>query len=343
MDILKKQLFLLLLPVLLSGCYEDFDPRIDTKPVLCLNSLITAGEPIDVKVSRTWIYSDPTGETNHSVKDATVKIFANGNPVDKEYIPEEGDRIRILASSLTYGEAEAEVTVPIATRISDVEYTAKLKDLWTLDTPGWGLNADLTFDIRVSMDLNDNGATEDYHLLTYDIFNSNKGSIWADEDDDISSASTDNAYYAALSGGNFDALDPVFYQQVDPFEDIMFGSYSCLYFSDRTYNGEVKPLEFGFSKCNFRLSGWKGDSDYLDSGWEITFYSISESYYNWIAYCDQSGGAIFGDMGSFGLAEPIWGYSNVSTGAGVVAARSSTTISINIKEFLLKTLDDSIP
>lgn len=36
---------------LLTGCYEDFNPEIDTKPVLCLNSLITAGKPIEVDIT----------------------------------------------------------------------------------------------------------------------------------------------------------------------------------------------------------------------------------------------------------------------------------------------------
>ncbi|MDE6291095.1 MAG: DUF4249 domain-containing protein, partial [Muribaculaceae bacterium] len=107
----------------------------------CLNSLITAGSPIEVNVSRTWVYTDQAGEKDHSVDDATVRIYANGDLVDFGYIPEEGDNIRIHASSVRYGEAEAEVTVPVATPVSDVEFTDKVISLWINDTPGWGTNA----------------------------------------------------------------------------------------------------------------------------------------------------------------------------------------------------------
>ncbi len=101
---------------------------------------------------------------------------------------------------------------------------------------------------------------------------------------------------------------------------------------------DSKNLEFGFSPCYFRLSGWDKDPKYLECGWKITLYSISESYYKWLAYDFQSDGIVFGDFGEFGLADPIWGYSNVSTGAGVVAAQSSTTVTINLQDFLKTSL-----
>ena len=40
-----------------------------------------------------------------------------------------------------------------------------------------------------------------------------------------------------------------------------------------------------------------------------------------------------------GLAEPIWGYSNVSTGAGVVAARTPYTVTLNLKDFLRQNIE----
>ncbi|MDE5850237.1 MAG: hypothetical protein K2H38_08860 [Muribaculaceae bacterium] len=41
-----------------------------------------------------------------------------------------------------------------------------------------------------------------------------------------------------------------------------------------------------------------------------------------------------------GLSEPVWGYSNVSTGAGVVAAQSPATVKIDLSDFLLKALEN---
>ena len=340
MAILKK-IYPLALPLLLTGCFEDFNPHIDTTPVLCLNSLITAGSHIEVKVSHTWLYTDEEGRKNHSVPDAILKIYANNTLVDSDYIPKEGDRIRIHASSLKYGEAEAEVTVPIAADITHIDFTTTTDDIWTKYTQGWGMDADIQFDIRILMDIADRKETDDFHFLTYKTYQPETG-ILSDTDDDPDAMKRQGraSFNAYLSEGNFDALDPVFYELTEPFEEIMNGgsAYTTI-FSDRLFNGEPKTLTFGFSPCFFELSGWDGDPEDLECGWLITLYSISESYYNWLVYADQSSGIIFGDFGDFGMADPIWGYSNVSTGAGVVAAQSSTTFTVDLKDFLKKTLE----
>lgn len=341
MAILKKTLILAALPLLLTGCYEDYYPRIDTDPVLCINSLITAGCPIEVKVSHTWLYTDEDGRKDHSVPDAVIEIYANDILVDTGYLPNEGDRIRIHASSLKYGEAEAEVTVPVATEISGIDYTINPDNTWIKYTESWGLDARLQFDIRVFMDLVDPKETSDFHRLTYETYDES-GIMTEDdysEDWQPYGRYASNAY---LSDGHFEALDPVFYELSDAFEEVLNGGGSTMFFSDRLYNGKAKTLAFGFSSCFFTISGWKGDMEELESGWNLKLYSISESYYNWLVYSQQYSGVIFGDFGDFGMADPIWGYSNVSTGAGVVAAQSSISVKIDICPFLKQTLESGL-
>ena len=321
MAILKKTIPVIL-PILLTGCYESFDPKIDTTPVLCLNSLITAGSPIEVKVSRTWVYTDQAGAEDHSVDDAVVRIYANGEPVDSGYIPAEGDRIRISASSARYGEAEAEVTVPVASRISGFEFKDKVGSLWMKDTPGWGIDARIQFGVNISMGLDDPEDVDNFYLLSYDAF-------------------SDESSRSSFSSGYFETVDPVFYEQTSSFEEVMNYSAYNMFFADRLLNRETDAVDFEFTPCFFELSGWKGNHADMDCGWHITLYSISESYYNWLAFCWQTDGIVFGDMGDAGLSEPIWGYSNVSTGAGVVAARSSVTFTVDLKDFLLNTILES--
>lgn len=334
---LLKKIHLLLLPLLLTSCYEDFDPRLDTKPVLCLNSLITAGNPINVKVSRSWVYTDEQGEQDHSVDDARLEIYANGQPVGSDYLPKEGDRIRIHASSLKYGEAEAEVTVPIAAEISNVVFTPSVirfsnKPVHTES----GIDANMTFDIRISMDFENPEASDDFYRMSYLTYMPQ--GFWAD--DELMDQHSRSAYYVGLWGENFDALDPVFYEQTDAFEDIMGGSYYTLFFSDRQFRGKTKSLTYGFSDCRFLISEWDGNPESLDCGWLVTLFSISESYYNWLCYAEQASGFILGDLADMGLSEPVWGYSNVSTGAGVVAAQSPATVKIDLSDFLLKALEN---
>lgn len=354
MAILKK-ILILTLPLFLTGCYEDFDPKIDTKPVLCLNSLITAGSPISVKVSHTWVFTDQEGEKDHSVSDATLKIYANDVQVDSDYIPQEGDRIRIEAFSPKYGTADAEVTVPYAEKATVSDSSFKLESIWAEHREQWGVDANLEFDMFISIDIPAAKDAGRYFRLDYNMFgpeglyedpNGYYELIGNEDEDDPydyeDDAHGEDPFRWNFSSGHFEFLDPVFYEHVTAFDDVMNGSYGSSFFSDRLFTEDPKTLKFGFSSCFFNIGGWDMDTADLDCGWEVTLYSISESYYKWLAYELQSDGVVFGDFSDFGLADPIWGYSNVSTGAGVVAAQSAAKYTINIREDLYKSISEAL-
>ncbi|MDE7442567.1 MAG: DUF4249 domain-containing protein, partial [Muribaculaceae bacterium] len=125
MAILKKYIILPLLALNVTGCYTEFEPDIDDSPVLCLNSLISAGEPVAVSVTHTWRYSSGYRgiQRDVTVKDADVALYVNGSNVDdlvyseedrkfhSDYVPLSGDTVRIVAFNQTYGSAEASVVV----------------------------------------------------------------------------------------------------------------------------------------------------------------------------------------------------------------------------------------
>ncbi len=68
--------------------------------------------------------------------------------------------------------------------------------------------------------------------------------------------------------------------------------------------------------------------------------SVSQSYYNRAIYVWQRDSGVLGDLGDLGFADPMWGYSNVSTGAGVVAARSYATCTLNLHDFLKESIEN---
>ena len=113
----------------LVSCFEDFDPKIDVSPVLCINSLIKAGVPVDVKVTRSFLYTD-TDYNDRYVTDAVVNIYADGERVDAHYLPQEGDLIRIEVESEKYGIASAEVKVPHAVPVKSVKLTPSVINNW---------------------------------------------------------------------------------------------------------------------------------------------------------------------------------------------------------------------
>ncbi|MDE6642991.1 MAG: DUF4249 domain-containing protein [Muribaculaceae bacterium] len=311
-----KYILPILLATVLTGCYEDFNPDVDTKPVLCMNSLITVGEPIYVYVSRSWLFTDKQAAGNHQVTDAKVTVIVNGNVVDADYLPQEGDKIYIIAESRTYGTATAEVQVPFAAPIGKVNLTPTVTDIWK------GLHyemlADITFDLNFELDVVDHPGYDNYYNLSYEKNN-------PDSND------------AKFTLNRLDVkLEPIFKEHIDVLESIMVDeeSYDFLYFSDQQFAGKAYTLHLNFTDNYYSVSSRYYDESLLDCGITFCLSTISRSYYNWAVYKWNVTEGIIGDLAEVGLAESKWGYSNVSTGAGVVAAKSETQYTVSLKEFL---------
>lgn len=314
-------IILILTATLLTGCYEDFNPEIDTKPVLCLNSLITSGEPIVVDVTHTWMFNDEKSERNHDVKDAVVTILANKKIVSPDYLPKEGDKIRIVAESPTYGTATAEVIVPYATPIGKVNVSPMVTDIWEgeEDLFHYEMLADITFNLNIEMDVNDPAGTDNYYQFGYD---------WSGQAADGS---------PTLSIGKFEYnSEPIFKEHVGVFETAMGNDEDTgfVFFSDRQFSGKTYTLHLNFSDNVFRVESQDYNESLLDCRVNLYLVTVSQSYYNWAVYKWNVDEGITGELSDIGLAESKWGYSNVSTGAGVVAAQSSSRFTINLKEFL---------
>ena len=328
---------------MLMGCETDFHPKTDTKPVLCLNSLITAGEPIEINVTHTWVYTDEYAAKNHSVEDAEIQIFANGIEVDQDFRPKEGDRIRIEASSRAYGYAEAEVTVPYAAVPADLDYSVKVTSTYAEELTDRGLTARIEFDINASTEITADRKAYSYYRIGSEPFpkeNTSREYIdswWPEE--------YPKDPYQTVSKGMFRPVDPILREYVSDFEEIL--GYSGVgdenaFFSDRGFEGLSRRIYFRFEGCGYSVSGLKAGEPVINCGYDVTLYTISESYFNWAMYYWQWGDGLIGEFADMGLADPIWGYSNVSTGAGVVAAQSSRTLTIDLRDFLEKALEEAV-
>lgn len=326
MAILRKTIIPIVLSTLLTGCYEDFNPVMDTAPVLAINSLITAGEPIEVEVTHTWVYNEGWADkVDYSVSDAAVTLYANDERVTDDYIPQEGDQIRIVADSKKYGYAEATVIVPHAVRDADVKYTATVVSDWHSNA-FWEMNSDVRFDVNIKLTLNDSRETVDYYKFSFSSF----VNVDFGNDDLWINAPVD--FYA----GTFDEKsEPVFSEHIGVFESIMGSETSGFtFFTDRQFSGREYTLHLKYTNANFNVRNPVYDENLLNCGYVLELQSISPSYYNRLNYEWQIKSGVTGDICDFGFGDPIWGYSNVTTGAGVVAARSISTLRVNLKDFL---------
>ncbi len=360
-NILKNVFLRYIIPVsltlVLSGCYEEFTPDIDTKPVLCLNALITAGQPIEVHVSHTWLYSDYNQYQNHDVTDAVIGIFVNEEAKDIDYLPQEGDHIRLTADSPTYGHAEAQVTVPFSVPIKTVRCHPTLLSGWKKDNDYFSVEAEYTFNINIEVDINDTPLVDNFYRISYLGYHYNSSDSDSEKQGPLSN-SREN-YSKETKEGNdqsdgfwnvdfytgtleYDA-EPIFGEHIGIFESIMGAeAYGFTFFTDRQFRGTTYPLHLNFINCNYRIVMRDLDPDKLDCGYIITLHTISKSYYEWSAYSWQKDNGFTSDLSDLGLSEPLWGYSNVSTGAGVVAAQSESTYTLNLKEYIETLLKSDI-
>ncbi len=331
MAILKHIISGALMLVLLSGCYEDITPRIDVQPVLCLNSLITAGQPIKVDVSHTWVYTDVEASRDHSVADARISIFANGELRNPDYIPREGDEIRILVESPTYGSAEATVAVPHAVEIASLSWTPAVISAgsWDSEEEHYEMVGYCTFNISADLEFTDPAGVENYYSFSYfSTFHSgsdeNNGTPLAD-------------FYP----GTFKfETEPIFSEHIGAFEAVMGDdTYGFPFFTDRQISGRSYSLHLCMADASYSVCSPILDPELLDCTYEFTLHSVSKSYYSWSLYQWHRDVGPLGDLSDVGLSEQLAGYSNVSTGAGVVAAQTYATATIPLAPFLTSTLN----
>ncbi len=330
MAILRYIPLAVIAPMLMTGCYEDFTPDVDTKPVLCLNSMITAGETIEVDVTRTWLYTDIDSWQNHDVDDAVVTVYVNGTAVDDEYRAQEGDRIRIVAESGPYGMAEAEVTVPRRIEIKPIVWNAELTERWSNTRPEWEMNADIRFNLSADITVCDRAEVADYYHYAAAVYYPGM-----DDDSGMLMGSRVDMYTGQL---NYRA-EPIFSEHTEVI-DAINGSDpdGFTFFTDRQFAGSEYTLHIRYNNMGYNVRSMKYDEQLFDSGIHVVMSTVSGSFYDWENFVWHVNNGAVTDIGSTGLGDAVWGYSNVSTGAGVVAARTISVYRIDLSEFLEKSI-----
>lgn len=338
MGILRHTIYSILSISLLAGCYREYTGVIKTTPVLCISSLITAGEPIEVTVTHTWAYPDEdysySNEKyfNNKVDDAVVEIFANNQLVDSDYLPKQGDNIRIVATSKKYGKAEGEVTVPKAVAINSAKWDANKVSK---------SDYSFIFDFDAKLTIVDDTDIENYYRISYSTSNDN-----IDIDDNYYSDYyyTDYLFPGDLTYLKLGELDyqsePIFSEHIGTINNFIGNdAYGFTFFTDQRFPDDRYTLNLEFENMTLKF-GADGFSE-SDLDWDMCFTlsTVTESYYSYVLYQWESQNGVITDLGDLGLGDPVWGYSNVSTGAGVIAAKSDSEYKINLKDYFLSQIE----
>jgi hypothetical protein len=360
MDILKY-IYAAAMMLLLTGCYTEFEPEIKDKPVLCMNTLIDAGEPFRVSLTHTFLYTD-TNRADVTVKDAVVKLYVNGSYKEdlqyreeysinyygeevvnrgyySTYEPKEEDVIRLEASHPTYGDATAEVTVPKHVDIESIQWNAPEEEIIDFYNTIQGYVHGKVFSMNMFVNFTDPAADTNYYKVKWDAI---KPDSFYEEDDDSDEEDSDTDAEPFINtifwlSGFDNEVDPIFSEFIDAFENIMGSdSFGYTLFSDRTISGQRYPLHLSFSNVRYSRSCNEdfNDPDIYDAKIVITLQSISESFYKWYLYCWTKDDSFMGSLSDIGLTDNYTAYSNVSTHAGVVAATASYDYILDISDFI---------
>lgn len=313
-----KHIIPLAIATLMAGCYEDFTPQADTRPVLCINALITAGEPFDVQVTHTWRYDDPS--TDRFVNDAEVSIYANGNSVGRDYIAREGDVIRIVATSPTYGEAEATITVPFAASVDATDWDLTVVSEWTIPDYDYGPSYSYgSFTLEAGLNVHAQADAPGYYRFFFESFNDNK------------------SFYEIGQGSLQYDSEPIFAEHIGSFESLAGADADGFsFFTDRQFPGRSYPLHLVWHNMSWTALNRGEPIEPL--GLRLSVASVSESYYKYELFCWHLNNGTLSSLGDAGFGDPLWAYSNVSTGAGIVAAQAVTTHTIDLKDFITQTI-----
>ena len=331
MAVLNK-IYLCCIAILLTGCIRDITPDMVMKPVLCLNSVITAGSPVEVKVSHTWLYSDVDGAENTAVDDADVLIYANGVIQKDSYIAREGDVIRIEASSPVYGYAEAEVTVPYAVARPEVVIKPEADEV-NLDIYNDMSRLRVYFGMDLDVNVKDNPGKRNYYRYSMKSIYNGDSEFYCNGD----------TLYNYINSGYFRyETEPVFNEHVDTFEYIGGGSGAGFtFFTDSWFSDKSYTLTVGYYDARACVNTDGNLEDVLDFEVEVSIESVCEEYYKAAVFIWQLNYGVIEDLNDMGLADNVRTYSNVSSGAGLVVARSISTARVSLRDFMLACLQDA--
>lgn len=335
--------------VSLTACWQDIDiPLTDeSDPVLCLNADITAGQPFVIDLSHTWLVTDSTAYITDTtkVKNASVAVYFDDKLVERptysvftdsahavkrgylcQQRPAPGTRIRITADAPAYGHIEAETTVPQAVCLGAASGTLQIdrsvqNDPWG-DTDhdfSWG-SENATLDLYIPV--YDSAAQADWYE-----FYSNQYKRYELPD-----------VYCNLGECDYDS-DKIWSEHIDGYETVMGGSsFGFTVFSDKSFSGSSHKLHIKYPHVTIRPAKDKTIEQVLGSiQLDLYVYSLSQSNYGWQMYRWFSANSLSGEMSGIGLGDMLQPYSNTSTKAGVVMARTKSIIPVNMATLKLTT------
>lgn len=291
---------------MLTGCYSDIDlDRYRDKDIeerLVLNSILMPDSLVRVVATHPYFFADQHHDPSYE-KGLDLRLSVNGVDAGNmtydnnrdcylaDVTPEEGDVVEIR--TLWKGKTvEARDTMPQKIRIED--FSATIDGPFTIHQPdSWLIEYDITF--------TDPAEEENFYFLSFG--GRFKGEFLLDGE---------RLYKNEFV---FQVLAEIMNSTVPGWEPY---SLTGLPFSDKGIEGKRHTLHVG----EILPFVWNPD-DYVGREREVTLYSISRAYYDFMLSLlanDPEDDSIHGSFLGFGLLEPDGLYSNVNGGTGIIGS-----------------------
>ncbi len=324
--------------LLLPSCMKEIDlEHLRPDPTLVLNGVMTAGQPVTARVTRTWFYTDAHPDV--SLPDADVQLYVNDQLQEKltwqtgdstnnyrgyfqgAYIPRLGDRLKMTAAAGNYPEVWAEATIPEHVPILNVTYKYVRNDKNGYED-GKHYKLEITFQ--------DDPDQENYYLIQLESRNVYK--IWTDSGDTslfISKWEPLFVYYED---------DPLFTSSLTAMDKIFgFDWLSTDYgrvFTDDLINGKTYTINLSTTSYNYYTDPAHTEEEMADAQQfycRIHLYSLSEPYYRYMkSMIEKEDGNMQVEFAESGLAEPMRIYSNVNGGTGILGGCNPDSVLIRL-------------
>lgn len=320
---MKKNIFLILFSLTLTGCYQDIDMNKykgeNGENLLVLNSIINPDSTISAVASKTFFYSDPK-ENREYVTDLDILLYINHeekgllkfnrdkNRYESSFKPEENDILE-LKTHYRNEPVYCQDTVPQKVKIESIK-VSKQGPMSIYTTKDYLFTYEITFTDPVRED--------NFYFLQYD--------------------NADWHMAGNLSFGVRDFTYEYVFQQLarkigaiipswEPYspDGLPFSDYGI---EGNTHTLIVKEIIQG-SGHMFPLTG------YNKMLRKFSLFSISESFYNYLVsrlYNESYDSDLHGGMIDLGFTEPLKTYSNINGGVGIFAVYALDEIELDVMQ-----------
>lgn len=337
-----SQLTILLLAC--SSCIKDIDlEHLRPDPKLVLNSVTTVNEPVKAAVSRTWFYTED--HPNVTLKDAEVNLYVNDQFRERlqweegtnknnfkgryvsSYVLSPDDKIRLEAKADGFKDVYAENVTPPKPVLKKIA----IDDIFRKNE--WGNTShDRVYKVTIS----DHPEPDNCYLVRVVLKTPESKWVWGEDGEDPTIEYTGEYHYSRPSIDYTE--EPIFGDKISIMDKLMGNDWLSegegRPFSDELFNGKeytLKLVENSYGGSYPTYPPDPSEPEAPPSYCTVYLYSISESYYKYLASLSEIDDLSFGnDLIDAGLAEPIKIFSNVKGGVGIVGTACVDSLTIEM-------------